>query len=149
MFRVLIACLLSTAAFAFTAQRPVQNSVALFAKSKALPFLEQPKKLDGSIVGDFGFDPLGFTETLNDMNYVRAAEIKHGRVAMLATVGFVLTQYIHILTPESDPIKAISALGLGVNLQVLFGIGFIELTTWNKTFLDGDSTPGILLYHIL
>ena len=53
------------------------------AKSKALPFLEQPKKLDGSMVGDFGFDPLGLTETLADTKYVQAAELKHGRVAMV------------------------------------------------------------------
>ena len=36
------------------------------AKSTALPFLAKPAKLDGSLVGDFGFDPLGFTNTLNE-----------------------------------------------------------------------------------
>ena len=32
------------------------------AKSASVPFLTRPAKLDGSIVGDAGFDPLGFTE---------------------------------------------------------------------------------------
>lgn len=32
------------------------------AKSKALPFLEAPKKLDGSLVGDMGFDPMGISD---------------------------------------------------------------------------------------
>lgn len=34
-------------------------------QSKALPFLEAPKKLDGSMVGDFGFDPMGLTDQVN------------------------------------------------------------------------------------
>jgi hypothetical protein len=109
-------------------------------RSKALPFLNKPAKLDGSMVGDFGFDPLGFTDTLPSLGYVQAAELKHGRVAMLATVGFVFQQYVHIVTSESDPFKAISALGYMSNVQVLGLIGLIELATWDKTF-DG-STPG-------
>lgn len=43
-----------------------------------------PKALDGTSVGDFGFDPLGLTETLPDLNYVKAAELKHARVAMVS-----------------------------------------------------------------
>lgn len=42
------------------------SDVSVGAKSTALPFLSKPAKLDGSIVGDFGFDPLGFTNTLNE-----------------------------------------------------------------------------------
>eukprot|EP00597_Dinobryon_sp_UTEXLB2267_P003368 CAMPEP_0170063736 /NCGR_PEP_ID=MMETSP0019_2-20121128/4494_1 /TAXON_ID=98059 /ORGANISM="Dinobryon sp., Strain UTEXLB2267" /LENGTH=181 /DNA_ID=CAMNT_0010270245 /DNA_START=103 /DNA_END=648 /DNA_ORIENTATION=- len=110
-------------------------STSLFAeKSKALPFLDRPAKLDGTLVGDFGFDPLGFTDTLNDLNYVVASELKHGRVAMLAVVGFVFQQYVHIVSSEADPFKAIAALGYGPNLQVLSFIGVIELATWEKTF---------------
>ncbi|CAN0467670.1 unnamed protein product [Scytosiphon promiscuus] len=37
----------------------------MMAKSRALPFLESPATLDGSMVGDFGFDPLGLTENIN------------------------------------------------------------------------------------
>jgi hypothetical protein len=119
----------------------VPKSFQLNAKSKALPFLEAPKKLDGTAVGDFGFDPLGLTENIVDLNYVTAAEIKHGRVAMLATVGFVVQQYIHIVNPESNPLKAIAALGYGPNLQILFAIGVIELATWDKTFFP-TGVPG-------
>lgn len=149
MFRVLLSVLLASVAFSFSLNRPrAQDGLALQAKSKALPFLDAPPKLDGSTVGDFGFDPLGFTETLNDLSYVRSAELKHGRVAMLATVGFVFQQYVHILSPESNPLKAISALGYGPNLQILFGIGVVELITWKKTF-NGDK-PGthLIVPHI-
>ena len=95
------------------------------------------------MIGDVGFDPMGITNTLASTKYVQAAEIKHGRVAMLATVGFVLQQYIHIVSSEADPFKAIAALGYGPNLQILSFIGVIELATWNKTFCK-DSTPGDL-----
>jgi len=114
--------------------------MSMVEKSKALPFLPKPAKLDGTSTGDFGFDPLGLTDTLNDLNYVKASELKHGRVAMLATVGFVFQQYVHFASPESNPFKAITSLGYGPNLQVLFLIGCIELATWDKTF--SGNTPG-------
>ena len=63
-------------------------------KSRALPFLARPKKLDGkTIIGDFGFDPLGLSENVSNFNYVQAAEIKHGRVAMVSLK--FLSFYIH------------------------------------------------------
>ena len=100
-------------------------------------------QLDGTMIGDQGFDPLGITNTIPSLNYVRAAELKHGRVAMLATVGFVFQQYVHIVSSESDPLKAVSALGYGPNLQILFAIGCIELSTWDVTFTS--TTPGNIL----
>ena len=86
-----------------------------------------------------GFDPLGISNTIPSLDYVRAAELKHGRVAMLATVGFVFQQYVHIVSSEADPLKAVSALGYGPNLQILSFIGVIELATWNKTFEKGGN----------
>ena len=47
------------AVFGFTANSRNVRSNALMAKSKAVPFLEAPKALDGSMAGDKGFDPLG------------------------------------------------------------------------------------------
>lgn len=140
-FLIVLFCLFATA-FGFTASSQRRTSLALNAKSKALPFIDAPKKLDGSAVGDFGFDPLGFTDTLSDLYYVKEAELKHGRVAMLATVGFVFTQFIRF-RPDGDanPLTSISTLGLGVNLQVLFAIGCVELATWDKTF-SGKGVPG-------
>ena len=82
---------------------------------------------------------MGISNTLQSLDYARAAEIKHGRVAMLATVGFVFQQYVHILSSEADPLKAITALGYGPNLQILSFIGVIELATWNKTFEKGSN----------
>ena len=55
----------------------------------AIPGAERPKNLDGTMVGDIGFDPLGFSNWLN-LNWAREAEIKHGRVAMLAATGMIV-----------------------------------------------------------
>lgn len=63
------------------------------SRSKSVPFLLQPLKLDGSLAGDEGFDPLGLSDLDDalglDLYWMREAELKHCRVAMLATVGFV------------------------------------------------------------
>ena len=62
-------------------------------RSASIPFLKRPPALDGTMVGDVGFDPLGITTTIKelggDLNYVREAELMHGRQSMLALVGFV------------------------------------------------------------
>lgn len=40
-------------------------------------------------VGYAGFDPLGFSDYY-DINWLKEAEIKHGRICMLAAVGMVI-----------------------------------------------------------
>ena len=57
--------------------------------------------MDGSLPGDAGFDPVGFStapfaeffasgdkDTMSDLQWLREAEITHGRIAQLATLGF-------------------------------------------------------------
>jgi len=61
-------------------------------KSASIPYLDKPPALDGSMVGDVGFDPLWVSSALPDagwIKYLREAEIKHGRVAMLAAAGAI------------------------------------------------------------
>ena len=55
--------------------------------SVALPWTTTP--LDGSLVGDVGFDPMGLSDIQPDLKYARAAERKHGRICMIATIGMV------------------------------------------------------------
>eukprot|EP00619_Florenciella_sp_RCC1007_P000065 CAMPEP_0205923226 /NCGR_PEP_ID=MMETSP1325-20131115/15852_1 /ASSEMBLY_ACC=CAM_ASM_000708 /TAXON_ID=236786 /ORGANISM="Florenciella sp., Strain RCC1007" /LENGTH=256 /DNA_ID=CAMNT_0053291405 /DNA_START=30 /DNA_END=800 /DNA_ORIENTATION=- len=49
-----------------------------------------------------GFDPLGFASRANaqDMIKFREAELKHGRVAMLAVPGFLLSEDFHPFFPS-------------------------------------------------
>ena len=47
--------------------------------------------------GEYKFDPLGFAEkSPESVPYYREAELKHGRMAMLATVGFITTDFVRI-----------------------------------------------------
>ena len=59
--------------------------------SESVPFLKQPTNLDGSLPGDVGFDPLGFSEVF-DIKVLREAELKHGRIAMLAVLGWIVQE---------------------------------------------------------
>merc|ERR1719437_57615 len=61
--------------------------------SLAIPFLKRPPKLDGTQAGDFGFDPLGFSEEF-DLFTMQEAELRHGRLAMLAVIGWPLSELI-------------------------------------------------------
>jgi len=56
-------------------------------RSESMPFLPRPTKLEGW-VGDVGFDPWGFSNRY-PIEYLREAELKHGRVATLAWLGWV------------------------------------------------------------
>ncbi|CAE7306841.1 FCPE [Symbiodinium sp. KB8] len=58
--------------------------------SPSVPFLRYPQVLKGWVGGEKGFDPLGVTDAL-PVYWVREAELKHGRVCMLATVGWIAT----------------------------------------------------------
>jgi len=59
--------------------------------STAVPFLKRPPKLDGTQAGDFGFDPLGFSEEF-DLFTMQEAELRHARLAMLAVIGWPLSE---------------------------------------------------------
>jgi len=63
--------------------------------SASLPFLKRPANLNGRLPGDLGFDPLNFSSNTASLNWYREAELKHGRLAMLATVGWVVSELTH------------------------------------------------------
>jgi Chlorophyll A-B binding protein len=58
--------------------------------SEALPFMAKPAILNGELAGDAGFDPLGFARSKDDLLFLRDAELKHSRIAML--VSFASSQ---------------------------------------------------------
>mmetsp|Transcript_7461 Transcript_7461/g.11158 ORF Transcript_7461/g.11158 Transcript_7461/m.11158 type:complete len:198 (-) Transcript_7461:456-1049(-) len=143
--KTIIALCLFSSAWGFQASTSsVKASVALHAKSKSIPVMEAPPALDGSMVGDVGFDPLGITTVDNiDLKYLRFCELKNGRVAMLACAGFFVEELVHFpgeAYSNPDPIGAISTVGLGVNAQILLACGIVELATIDTTYGDGE--PG-------
>jgi light-harvesting complex I chlorophyll a/b binding protein 1 len=85
-----LALFLATPVAAFAPSVHYRATVKQCAKSKSMPFLEAPAKLDGSMAGDVGFDPLGLSNINDvglDLYWMREAELKHGRIAMLAAAG--------------------------------------------------------------
>lgn len=116
--------------------------------SKSLPFLTRPEALKG-YVGDVGFDPLNFSGYM-DIKWMREAEIKHGRSAMLATVGFVAQQYMTLPGFEhvDDSNLAPSVVGPSAMLQIVFWMGVLEFwtnkgnVTMETMFSDPDREPG-------
>jgi len=99
--------------------------------SKACPFMECPPKLDGTMVGDMGFDPMGISNTLPDLRYARAAELKHGRIAQLAVVGFLWQEKLPHLGgvpgyEEINPLAAPSSVPFAANVQIFLAIAIAE-----------------------
>eukprot|EP00287_Rhodomonas_sp_CCMP768_P003120 CAMPEP_0196718358 /NCGR_PEP_ID=MMETSP1091-20130531/1563_1 /TAXON_ID=302021 /ORGANISM="Rhodomonas sp., Strain CCMP768" /LENGTH=319 /DNA_ID=CAMNT_0042058985 /DNA_START=18 /DNA_END=977 /DNA_ORIENTATION=- len=50
---------------------------------------------DGAMVGDKGFDPLGFADSIEKLRIYREAELKHGRLAMLAALGWPVAEFLN------------------------------------------------------
>merc|ERR1711966_52860 len=121
-------------------------------KSKAMPFLSQPEGLDGSMAGDVGFDPLGFSSYI-DVKWLREAELKHGRICMLAWTGCIVQEVIHLPGPEFNHKFALEAWGAaprGGMLSILAAIGLIEMIsnkfqlTATDMFANPNRQPGNL-----
>ena len=62
--------------------------------SESLPFMSRPAALTRDLVGDVGFDPLNFADTEEKLVFMREAELKHSRIAMLAAAGWPLSELI-------------------------------------------------------
>ena len=111
-------------------------------KSLSVPFLNAPKNLKG-MVGNKGFDPIGFSDSL-DVRWLREAELKHGRIAMLATAGWIFSVY-HSPVLGVGPVEAHNAaVASGAGAQVLTFIAALEFigTVALKQTFDGKRAPG-------
>ncbi|GMI28665.1 hypothetical protein TrCOL_g11762 [Triparma columacea] len=141
MKSALICSLLAATATAFspTISSPLRSSTSLnaveTAKSSALPFLPYPKNLEG-YAGDVGFDPLGFSDWL-PMDYLREAEVKHGRICMLAWLGFVAVDNGARIYPLPEAYKGLTSVTAhdalvenGAMGQILLFVGLAEMVSW-------------------
>lgn len=117
-------------------------------KDKKEPEVEEEPAWDpnseiGAIAPLGFFDPLEFATDQGKLNRLRQAELKHGRVAMLACVGAVAQHYIRFPTFEKCPagISAIytngpSELGWTVLLAAIL---IMEIFVWKQ---DPSKEPG-------
>ncbi|KAG7362226.1 fucoxanthin chlorophyll a/c protein [Nitzschia inconspicua] len=130
---ILASVLGSAAAFA-PAQSAFKATTALNAeKSPAVPFLPYPENLKGYIGDDIGFDPLRISDYF-PMDYLRESEIKHGRICMLAIVGYITTDLGIILHPYGAGLTSATAhdalVEKGVMGNALVWIGGFEIVSW-------------------
>jgi len=117
-------------------QGRVSTAVSAAEKSKALPFLPRPANLDGSLAGDYGFDPLGISNYI-PVSYLRESELKHGRTAMLAWIGYVAVDLgfrIYPLPAEWEGLTSATAhdavVKQGGLTQIFIFTALLEMVSW-------------------
>merc|ERR1740127_81164 len=131
---------ISINAVGFTAPRaPVPNMMA-----KAEPAFCYG--LPGAIAPAGEFDPLGFSENVDEleMNRLREAELTHGRVGMLAAAGFLVQENFHPLFDGigGPAIDQIPRLPVPLWFGLTLAIGIAESTRVQKGFAnpyDGET----------
>ena len=120
-------------------------------KSQSLPFLEAPPNLKG-YVGDVGFDPLRFSD-FAPMDFLREAELKHGRMAMLAWLGFVAVDcgfHIYPFPEAYEGLTSVTAhdalVEYGAMGQLFLWIGLAEslntISLIQMLYEDSGREPG-------
>eukprot|EP00621_Florenciella_sp_RCC1693_P010438 CAMPEP_0182522968 /NCGR_PEP_ID=MMETSP1323-20130603/692_1 /TAXON_ID=236787 /ORGANISM="Florenciella parvula, Strain RCC1693" /LENGTH=238 /DNA_ID=CAMNT_0024731219 /DNA_START=56 /DNA_END=772 /DNA_ORIENTATION=+ len=129
------------------APAPVQG-----VRSAALPFTTAPPSLDGSMIGDVGFDPLGLSMNTDYMpfesiKWYREAELQHGRVAQLAWLGFVFPNIYHFPSDathnfgELNALAAVRAVPQWGLVQLAVFVGALEAQRYAKC-IKGDNAAG-------
>jgi light-harvesting complex I chlorophyll a/b binding protein 1 len=143
---------------------PSAQAWANAGPSQALPFATAPATLDGSMLGDVGFDPLGFSTVPvgawftglegrngapDDLTWYREAELIHGRIAQLAVVGFIAPGLFGTLPGNewtgadaysyTNPLEAFGKVpGLAI-LQIFLFMSFMEFRRLNIIQEEGSN----------
>ncbi|CAI0558149.1 unnamed protein product [Linum tenue] len=69
-----------------------------------LPGLDPPPYLDGSLPGDYGFDPLGLGEDPDSLKWYVQAELVHARFSMLGVAGILFTDLLRVTGIKNLPV---------------------------------------------
>lgn len=127
--------------------KPVKAEPTL-RKSEALPWATTT--LDGTMVGDVGFDPLGLSINEEYMPYgsikwFREAELQHGRVAQVAWLGFIFPNIYNFGSDanhnfaETNALAALTKVpGWGI-VQIAIFIGALEYQRFQKFKSDAPA----------
>lgn len=147
-----------------TSVQTVDNKKKEKIRAKWFPIMDinAPEHLDGSLAGDVGFDPLGFASSKKTLYWMREAEIKHSRLAMLGALGWPLSEVLHnklagvlhldsMLAPGG---RAPSVLNGGLSSSYVSGIllftlivtGYLESLSMNNgtVFWDSEKPDGYI-----
>mmetsp|Transcript_28000 Transcript_28000/g.81949 ORF Transcript_28000/g.81949 Transcript_28000/m.81949 type:complete len:202 (-) Transcript_28000:275-880(-) len=144
---ILLAFAASAAAFAPSPVRPM----AVRAAAPRMSVFEDYVGGEGGFGASkpYNFDPLEFSEKNPEMvPWYREAELKHGRMAMLATVGFVAPEFFRVpgdMFQGISTVEAHDALIKTSMLQLLFWIGLAETVIGIPAVvatMKGERAPG-------
>eukprot|EP00172_Hildenbrandia_rubra_P001812 Plantae.Rhodophyta-Hildenbrandia_rubra.ctg2423.p1 GENE.Plantae.Rhodophyta-Hildenbrandia_rubra.ctg2423~~Plantae.Rhodophyta-Hildenbrandia_rubra.ctg2423.p1 ORF type:complete len:245 (+),score=25.70 Plantae.Rhodophyta-Hildenbrandia_rubra.ctg2423:88-735(+) len=117
-------------------------------KSPSVPFMNKPPALEETMPGYAGFDPFYISSYLN-VKWLQEAEIKHGRISMLAVLGAIIPEFFtfpfydgpHLFTRGHD-----WGVHNGSLSQVLFFTSIFEIMTTPAIIQmvrgQSDRTPG-------
>lgn len=107
-------------------------NVPTYVASESLPFLEYPPNLKG-YVGDVGFDPFRFSDFV-PVDFLREAELKHGRMCQLAVVGFAAVDCGFRIYPTPEAYQGLTSVTAhdalveqGAMSQLFLWIGLAEI----------------------
>ncbi len=107
--------------------------------------IKAPKMLDGTMAGDVGFDPIGFAKSKKTLYWMREAELKHSRLAMLAAVGWPLSELLHKEIASVFNLPSILAGGdrapslLNGGLNSVYASGVLVMSILLAGILEGKS----------
>ena len=147
--KFLLALALVAGASAFAPSMPRQTTRAVKAAPKMSVFDDYVGGSGG--FGEYNFDPMGFAEKSPEMvPWYREAELKHGRIAMLATVGYsAVSAGLHLPGPMYSGISPADAhnalISNGPMQQLLLWIGVFETLIGIPALtatMNGERAPG-------
>merc|ERR1719453_1675504 len=82
---------------------PVMEAIAEPVPPPPLPKIKTMMVGDKTLAGDMGFDPLNLADSPDKLAWMREAEVKHARLAMVAALGWPvseLTNFGGLLTDD-------------------------------------------------
>jgi hypothetical protein len=147
-----------------TSVQTIDNKQKEQIKAKWFPIMDinAPEYLDGSLAGDVGFDPLGFASSKKTLYWMREAEIKHSRLAMLGALGWPLSEVIHNKLADVFHLESMLAPGgrapsvlngalstsyvSGILFLTLIITGYLESLSMNNgtVFWDSEKPVGYI-----
>merc|ERR1712050_368343 len=107
------------------------------------PGSQSPKHLDGTLPGDFGFDPLNLGKDPQALIWYRQAELQHARWAMLAVAGILVQAMVKPDIGFMDAGKFIaenSTIPYGTLLVIqLYLMSWVEGRRWQDIRKPGST----------
>jgi light-harvesting complex I chlorophyll a/b binding protein 5 len=144
---------LPTNTFAKSTTRKQRRCVSAAAERELwAPGGDVPAYLDGSLAGDFGYDPLRLASQPGTLKWMQHAELINGRFAMLGVAGILIPAIFTKIGIAKIPIWAEAGYELQKDGSIPFGslvaveavlMGFVEIKRLQEYRKPGSqSEPG-------